>query len=93
MSTLARPTQIHLHQLQPGTQVVDRLRCRKTILEIISLPEETFDGMLGVLLPETGRQVASSWVVEVRDLRSNRLALTRVDCDETGFTSRFLLIS
>lgn len=84
---------LHLSQLQPGVKVQDTLRYRKTALEITSLPKETVSGMMGQLMEDSGEPVASSWLLAVRDLRTNRTDVTRVDCDANGHTNRFQLLA
>jgi hypothetical protein len=92
MSIHALPLFAHVTQLQPGACVLDNLRCRKTVLEIISPPEETCEGMLGGTDPETGSPIVSSWMIDVRDTRNNRQTRTRIDCDHSGYTTRFSLL-
>lgn len=93
MSAMLDTVRLHLRQLQPGMCVLDGLRCRKTLLEILSLPEATETGLFDVISPETGKPISSSWHIEVRDVRANRKTVTRVDCDETGYTNRFHMLA
>lgn len=91
--TIQGQATVHLSQLQPGIRVQDNLRYRKTAFEITSPPRETVAGMMGQLLEETGKPVASSWLVGLRDLRTNRVDVTRIDCDTDGHTGRFNLMA
>lgn len=82
----------HLSQIKPGTLVLDTLRCRKTILEIVSYPQETLPALACTQASIEEQAIISSWLVEVRDLRTRRVDTTRIDCDETGRIDRFHLL-
>lgn len=84
----------HLSQIKPGALVLDTLRCRRTILEIVSLPQETLPAMTCTRMEvsmddEDDFSVTSSWLVQVRDLKTRRIDTTRIDCDAMGLIDRF----
>ena len=83
---------VHLSQMKPGTLVLDTLRCRRTILEVVSSPQETLPALGCANLPNGQKVITSSWLVEMRDLRTLRVDTTRIDCDETGHIERFHLL-
>lgn len=80
----------HLSQIKPGALMLDTLRCRRTILEIVSLPQETLPAMTCTRIDEEENySVCSSWLVRVRDLKTRREDTTRIDCDAMGLVDRF----
>ncbi|MEM0950996.1 MAG: hypothetical protein AAGI66_02510 [Cyanobacteria bacterium P01_H01_bin.74] len=83
---------VHINEITPGKRVLDHLRCRKTILEILSAPiEETVPAVASSCLGVAAADIVSSWVVWVKDLRQGRIFSTRIDCNEAGDISRFSL--
>jgi hypothetical protein len=78
----------------PGIQVLDRLRCRKTVLEILSSPVEWIPVAELTECNEfekVASGIVSSWMIWVKDIRQGRIFSTRIDCDNWGNISRFEL--
>jgi hypothetical protein len=82
----------HLSQIKPGTLVLDTLRCRRTILEIVNVPQETLPALSCTHIEDEDYVICSSWLVQVRDLRTRRIDTTRIDCDAMGLVERFHLL-
>lgn len=81
----------HFNDMIPGKKVLDRLRCRKTILEILSPPIEVFPFSEDSELGRFTSDLVSSWMVMVKNLREERIFSTLIQCDSLGNISRFEL--